>query len=89
VKSDTVDYFQENINGGFRECRGITELDELREERWEHRVTGDFVFVIASRTEFTQQTIEAVEVEGKVYRVKNEPKVFEINEGEIYVPPVP
>lgn len=86
VKSETTDYFQDNIGGGFRECRGIFNLDTLREERWEHRATGDFVFVIASRIDFTQEIIEAVEVTGDIYGVKNEPKHVLISQGEKYEP---
>ena len=87
VKSETTDYFQLNIGGGFRECRGIFNLDVLREERWEHRAMGDFVFVIASRIEFTKDVIEAVRVEGDIYNVKNEPKTVTIFEGELYEEP--
>lgn len=89
VKTETTDYFQLNIGGGFRECRGIFNLDTLREERWEHRATGDFVFVIASRIEFTKDVIEAVEVKGDIMNVKNEPKTVTIFEGEIYEEPEP
>jgi len=86
VKQETTDYFQDNIGGGFRECRGIFNLDALREKRWEHRTTGDFVFMIASRIDFTQETIEAVEVTGDIYGVKNEPKHTLISQGEKYEP---